>query len=265
MGSSTTLDRQPAVSDGQRVRCGDYLAGVGDTGNAAQAGPHLHIGIGPEIVRGTGPYGGTGGDFDAVGLLRAALAGAAEPAAIPGFDFDVAEQAIANATWAGLPPLLMLALAHGAGGLKRPFPSGDGGRRHGPYQIDGATYPGYAPEHWWEIDNVYAVPEIVGRWKRTFAAHGSWKVWWYDHYSFIRDWAPDAQESEAWSDEKAHHCIGHALDTFVLFHREQQRRLSTQPVGPDPRDARIAHLEALVREAAEQQETAAQRLRSALG
>jgi len=117
------LDREPAVSAGQRVVAGTYLAGVGDTGNAAQAGPHLHIGIGPEIVRGTGPYGGTGGDFDAVGLLRAALAGDIKPSAIPGFDFDVAEQVILAATRVGLPPLLMLGLAHSEGGLKRPFRS----------------------------------------------------------------------------------------------------------------------------------------------
>lgn len=63
-------DRAPAVAMGARVQAGDYLFGVGDTGNAKAAGPHLHFGMGKTILTGSGPQGGAGSDFDAVALLR---------------------------------------------------------------------------------------------------------------------------------------------------------------------------------------------------
>jgi murein DD-endopeptidase MepM/ murein hydrolase activator NlpD len=71
-------DRTPAVRTGQRVERGTFLFGVGDTGNAAQAGPHLHIGGGPNIANGTGPQGGAGvnpdgSPFDFRSILLAAL------------------------------------------------------------------------------------------------------------------------------------------------------------------------------------------------
>lgn len=62
----------PAQASGS-VSTGQPLSAVGETGNAAGKGAHLHLGIGPAIIEGTGPTGGTGGDFDAVGLLQAAL------------------------------------------------------------------------------------------------------------------------------------------------------------------------------------------------
>ncbi|MFN8523653.1 MAG: SH3 domain-containing protein [Chloroflexota bacterium] len=68
-------DRAPKVKKGERVAAGAELFGVGNTGNAASIpGFHLHIGIGHGIMNGTGPTGGAGRDFDAVGLLRDCLA-----------------------------------------------------------------------------------------------------------------------------------------------------------------------------------------------
>lgn len=67
----------PLVKPGQRVEQGTPLGGVGDTGNAKGTGAHLHTGIGPSIISGTGPKGGSGADFDAVGLLQNTLAGSA--------------------------------------------------------------------------------------------------------------------------------------------------------------------------------------------
>jgi murein DD-endopeptidase MepM/ murein hydrolase activator NlpD len=64
------MDQAPMVEPGAKVAAGQQLGVVGDSGNAKGTGPHLHMGIGPEIVRGVGPAGGTGGDFDAVGLLQ---------------------------------------------------------------------------------------------------------------------------------------------------------------------------------------------------
>lgn len=67
---------KPLVGQGQRVAAGTQLGGVGDTGNAKGTGTHLHIGIGPEIQRGTGPRGGSGANFNANQFLTDALAGA---------------------------------------------------------------------------------------------------------------------------------------------------------------------------------------------
>ena len=233
------LDRQPAVWEGERVSAGTYLGGVGNTGNATQTAPHLHIGIGPEIVRGMGPSGGTGGDFDAVGLLREALTAAAAVVAIPGFDYDVVEIVARENETIRLPFLLLLALAHGRGGLKRPFAVGDHGQSFGPYQVNVAQHGG--DQAYWEVVE-HGMRRMAERWQQAFTQHGGWPAWWYDHYTFIREWAPAAQGSGPWNDDKAHQCIGHALDTLMLFHREQLRRASSDGVPT----ARVRELEAAI-------------------
>jgi murein DD-endopeptidase MepM/ murein hydrolase activator NlpD len=70
---------------GQRVAPGSFVGYVGQTGNAAGTGTHLHIGIGPTILSGTGPRGGAGAyangqPFDAVGYLRGLRRGPAAAA-----------------------------------------------------------------------------------------------------------------------------------------------------------------------------------------
>jgi murein DD-endopeptidase MepM/ murein hydrolase activator NlpD len=62
----------PMVRAGQTVAPGQPIGLVGRTGNAANTPPHLHIGIGPTISSGTGPWGGTGGNYNAVADLQAA-------------------------------------------------------------------------------------------------------------------------------------------------------------------------------------------------
>ena len=65
------LRDRPFVIAGQTVTTGTPLGVVGATGNADGGAPHLHLGIGPSILTGSGPTGGAGSDnFDAVGLLR---------------------------------------------------------------------------------------------------------------------------------------------------------------------------------------------------
>ncbi|HEU5424308.1 MAG TPA: M23 family metallopeptidase [Nitrolancea sp.] len=65
------LASRPLVSAGQLVTAGTPLGVIGATGNADGGAPHLHLGIGPTILTGSGPTGGAGSDhFDAVSLLR---------------------------------------------------------------------------------------------------------------------------------------------------------------------------------------------------
>lgn len=92
-------DRPPAVQMGQAVKAGDVLFGVGDTGNAAGKGHHLHFGMGKDIQTGSGVLSGTGTDFDAVGLLRTLLA-QAPPAGFPdqpGDDLAILQNLVGNA------------------------------------------------------------------------------------------------------------------------------------------------------------------------
>lgn len=72
-------DRPPSVTSGQRVEAGTFLFGVGDSGNAAGRGHHLHFGMGRTILVGSGPTGGAGSDFDAVTFLRQLQAAAQRP------------------------------------------------------------------------------------------------------------------------------------------------------------------------------------------
>jgi murein DD-endopeptidase MepM/ murein hydrolase activator NlpD len=90
-------DATPSVNVGDRVTAGQYLMPVGDTGDAKGRGTHLHIGIGPDIRLGADKYGGTGGDYDAVGLLRSTLA----PQDQQQGPAQRAQQAVAGAVQAG--------------------------------------------------------------------------------------------------------------------------------------------------------------------
>lgn len=67
------FDSPSALKVGQQVAAGQYVAPVGNTGDAKGGPTHLHIGIGPDIKLGADKYGGTGGDYNAVGLLQSTL------------------------------------------------------------------------------------------------------------------------------------------------------------------------------------------------
>lgn len=69
------FDAAPSVQVGDQIKAGTFLGPVGNTGDASGGPTHLHIGIGPSILLGNDKYGGTGGDYDAVGLLRSVLSG----------------------------------------------------------------------------------------------------------------------------------------------------------------------------------------------
>lgn len=60
----------PAVAAGQAIGTGVFIGQVGETGNAAGTGAHLHLGIGYGIQNGAGPQGGAGIGYNAVALLQ---------------------------------------------------------------------------------------------------------------------------------------------------------------------------------------------------
>lgn len=106
-------DRTPAVKIGQKIGTDEFLFGVGETGNAAGTGAHLHIGIGKEIQSGVGPTGGVGTGFDAITFLsglRGTGGGVPSTNEIAGAG-SLASQIVAIANRLGLPPLLLLAVA----------------------------------------------------------------------------------------------------------------------------------------------------------
>lgn len=60
------------LKKGETVKAGQLLGMAGNTGNAKTTPPHLHIGIGKDILTGLGATGGTGGGgINAVAMLRA--------------------------------------------------------------------------------------------------------------------------------------------------------------------------------------------------
>ena len=68
---NTHLRDRPLVGAGTTVATGQPFGFLGASGNADGGTPHLHLGIGPQILTGGGPTGGAGSDdYDAVGLLR---------------------------------------------------------------------------------------------------------------------------------------------------------------------------------------------------
>src|SRR3712207_6591668 len=69
------LRDQPLVKAGDHVSAGQLLGYVGDSGNAAGKGAHLHIGIGHGIQNGSGPEGGAGINYDANAYLQRLLDG----------------------------------------------------------------------------------------------------------------------------------------------------------------------------------------------
>ncbi|PZM77142.1 MAG: hypothetical protein DKT66_28295 [Candidatus Melainabacteria bacterium] len=61
------------LKPGDQITAGDVVGRVGQTGNAAGKGSHLHIGVGDSIISGSGPDGGAGSNYNLTGTLNTIL------------------------------------------------------------------------------------------------------------------------------------------------------------------------------------------------
>ncbi|MBA3859121.1 MAG: hypothetical protein C0508_01255 [Cyanobacteria bacterium PR.023] len=61
------------LQPGDKIKAGDVVGRVGQTGNAAGKGSHLHIGVGDSIISGSGPDGGAGSNYNLTGTLNSIL------------------------------------------------------------------------------------------------------------------------------------------------------------------------------------------------
>lgn len=142
------LDSASPVKVGQTIPEGTYLGPVGNTGDASNGQPHLHIGIGPDIKLGSDKYGGTGGDYDAVGLLNRTFFGQGDNGTSPitssavGYNLPKSvdyndKESVKNyirqaATARNIDPEIAVAIANGEG-LNNYV--GDNNSSFGPYQL----------------------------------------------------------------------------------------------------------------------------------
>lgn len=62
------------IRSGDLIVTGDMVGRVGQTGNAAGTGSHLHLGVGDTIQSGSGPEGGAGTNFNLTGTINGILA-----------------------------------------------------------------------------------------------------------------------------------------------------------------------------------------------
>jgi tape measure domain-containing protein len=147
---------------GGSIGTGEQIGTVGDTGNAAGTGDHLHLGVGYGIRRGGGAGGGAGLNFDLTSLLQSIQSGVGQlpgqgdggpgnftpapappghPAGLPNLNqYNVND--IINATRrAGASSQGLLAMVTAAsmeGGWSSPYGVGDfsTGGSYGPWQIN---------------------------------------------------------------------------------------------------------------------------------
>ena len=73
MEASAAREDGKPLQEGDTITTGEVIGRVGETGNAAGTGSHLHIGVGDDIQNGGGAEGGAGTNFNLTGTLNAIL------------------------------------------------------------------------------------------------------------------------------------------------------------------------------------------------
>lgn len=69
VGYHAHMSEPSHLREGQSVSKGDPIGKVGDTGNAKGTGAHLHMGLGYDIISGSGPNGGAGSGPNGQGVF----------------------------------------------------------------------------------------------------------------------------------------------------------------------------------------------------
>lgn len=141
-----------------------------------------------------------------------------------GWHYETVDAIVTESQRLGLPPLLILTMAHQEGGLEPALwwaRIGDGGKSCGAFQIY-TTVHGGPCEKWFDV--TVAMRHMSERWIYWFQQYGGWPAWEADMYSFAAAAIPRMQGSIGWSGSVARANVAEALRTYTGYLQEHERR-----------------------------------------
>lgn len=164
-----------------------------------------------------------------------------------GWHYETVDQVVTESHRLGLPPLLILAMAHQEGGLVPdlwPVRIGDGGKSCGAFQIY-TTVHGGPCEKWFDV--TVAMRHMGDRWIYWFHQYGGAAAFEADMYAFAAAAIPRMQGSISWSGGVARANVAEALRTYTGYLQEHERRSLERLVQEQPQPLPESEAEARLR------------------